>query len=291
MLAGGAAAQDYRVLVFTKTAGYRHDSIPAAIGAVQNMGVSSCFAIEATEDSSQFSAANLSRFRVVVFLLTTGDVLNPAEQDAFEAWFRAGGGWVGVHSASDTERTWPFYGQLLGGAYFVNHPEIQSASIHIEDPNHLSTVGIPAVWVRTDEWYNFSSNPRPIVQVLARLDESTYNGGTMGDHPIAWCHVFQGGRAWYTAGGHTIESYSEPHFLSHIRGGIQWAAANGGCGCYANCDDSTSAPALTANDFACFLNRFTEGDAYANCDGSTGVPTLTSNDFVCFVNAYAAGCS
>ena len=148
-----------------------------------------------------------------------------------KAYIGRGGGWVGIHSAADTEYDWPFYGGLLG-AYFKQHPAVQPAAIDVTDRAHPSTRHLPARWTRTDEWYDFRSNPRGSVHVLATLDESTYSGGTMGaDHPIAWCHPFRGGRAWYTAGGHTVESYSEPDFRRHVLGGILWAAglAKGGC--------------------------------------------------------------
>ncbi len=213
------AGELFRVLVFTKTAGFRHTSIPNGVQMVNELGAEHCFAVEHTEDSTQFSAENLARFRVVIFLCTTGDILNNEQQTAFEAYIGDGGGWVGVHSASDTEYSWPFYGQLLG-AYFSSHPQPQTAQIDIEDADHPSTETLPDPWTRFDEWYNFQTNPRPLVRVLATLNESTYSGGTMGDdHPIIWCREFAGGRSWYTAGGHTEASYAEPHFRRHVLGG------------------------------------------------------------------------
>jgi type 1 glutamine amidotransferase len=220
-----------QVLVFSKTAGFRHDSIPAGIAAIRSLGRANGFTVSATEKAGAFNARNLHRIDAVVFLSTTGDVLSPRQQKAFKAYIRHGGGWVGVHSAADTEYDWPFYGRLLG-AYFQSHPEVQQAAIDLTDRSHPSTRNLSARWTRTDEWYSFRSNPRGGVHVLATLDESTYSGGTMGaDHPIAWCHPFKGGRAWYTAGGHTIESYSERDFRRHLLGGILWAAglAKGDC--------------------------------------------------------------
>ena len=223
--------QRARILVFSKTMGFRHDSIPAGIAAIQSLGRANGFSVTATENAKDFTRKRLARFDAVVFLNTTGDVLAPRQQAAFKSFIRHGGGWVGVHSAADTEYDWPFYGGLLG-AYFQSHPAIQPATIDVTDQSHPSTRHLPARWMRTDEWYSFRSNPRGRVHVLATLDESTYSGGTMGaDHPIAWCHPFTGGRAWYTAGGHTIESYSEPDFRRHLLGGILWAAglAKGNC--------------------------------------------------------------
>lgn len=214
----------YRILVFTKTAGYRHASIPNGTATLQALGAENNFAVDATEDAGVFSDEGLAPYQAVVFLSTSDDVLNEVQQAAFERYIRAGGGFAGIHAASDTEYDWPWYGGLVG-AYFDNHPEIQTATITVVDQTHPSTVPLPMRWERTDEWYNFRTNPRGEVQVLATLDETTYAGGTMGDdHPIAWYHTYDGGRAWYTALGHTAESYADSLFQAHLLGGIAYAA-------------------------------------------------------------------
>ncbi len=218
-----AADPTYKVLVFSKTAGFRHSSIPTGVQAIRDLGAANDFTVDATEDGAAFTGANLAQYRAVVFLLTTGDVLDDTQQAAFESYVRSGGGYVGVHSASDTEYQWPFYGGVVGG-YFHSHPAIQQATVRVEDRAHASTSHLGTDWVRTDEWYNFQTNPRANVHVLARLDESTYSGGNMGDHPIAWCQTYQGGRSWYTAGGHTEQTYAEPGFRAHLLGGLRYAA-------------------------------------------------------------------
>ncbi|QQQ74027.1 ThuA domain-containing protein [Saccharothrix sp. 6-C] len=218
-----AADPSYKVLVFSKTAGFRHSSIPNGIQAIRDLGAVNNFTVDATEDGGAFTGANLAQYRAVVFLSTTGDVLNDTQQGAFESYVRAGGGYVGVHAASDTEYQWPFYGGVVGG-YFHSHPAIQQATVRVEDRAHASTSHLGSDWVRTDEWYNFQANPRANVHVLARLDEGTYSGGNMGDHPIAWCQTYQGGRSWYTAGGHTEQAFAEPGFRAHLLGGIRYAA-------------------------------------------------------------------
>jgi type 1 glutamine amidotransferase len=226
---GAARAQPadarYRVLAFSRTTGFRHDSIPDAIAAIRALGAQRGFLTDATEDPTGFTDAGLAEYGAVIFLLTTGDVLDASQRAAFERYIRAGHGYVGVHSAADTEYGWPWYGGLVG-AYFASHPDIQTATVHREDPTHVSTASLPEPWVRTDEWYNFRSNPRATsdIHVLASLDETSYAGGAMGDHPIAWCRPYDGGRAWYTGGGHTRESYAEPLFLDHLAGGIEYAA-------------------------------------------------------------------
>ncbi|WP_020666603.1 ThuA domain-containing protein [Amycolatopsis nigrescens] len=213
------------VLVFSKTAGFRHDSIPAGIKAIQEMGAANGFTVEATEDAGAFTTENLARFSAVVWLSTTGDVLNAEQQTAFESYIAGGGGYAGVHAASDTEYDWPWYGDLVG-AYFDSHPHNQQATVNVEDDQHPSTAGLPNQWSRFDEWYNYRENPRQDVHVLAALDENSYQpgSGAMGDHPIAWCHTSSGGRSWYTGGGHTVESYAEPEFRQHLLGGILYAA-------------------------------------------------------------------
>src|SRR6201987_5433903 len=155
-LAAAAENADPRftVLVFSKTTGFRHDSIPQGIAAVRALGADHDFAVDSTEDAARFTDPELARYKVVVFLSATGDILDADQKAAFERYIRSGGGFVGVHSASDTEYRWAWYGRLVG-AYFASHPEIQRATVRIEDPAHPSTKGLPPAWQRTDEWYNF----------------------------------------------------------------------------------------------------------------------------------------
>ncbi|MFG3505070.1 ThuA domain-containing protein [Streptomyces sp. NPDC047821] len=212
-----------RVLVFSRTAGFRHDSIPAGIAALKELGATSNITVDATETAAQFTTSNLARYDAVVFLSTTGDVLNAEQQKAFENYVATGGGYVGVHAAADTEYDWEFYGGLVG-AHFASHPHIQPATVRVEDHAHPATKDVPAAWERTDEWYNYRTNPRGQARILATLDETTYQGGTMkGDHPIAWCQSYRGGRAFYTGGGHTAASYAEPAFRRHLLGGLRYA--------------------------------------------------------------------
>ncbi len=215
------------ILVFSKTGAFRHGSIPDALASLHKLGMSQHVVIDFTENASAFTDENLSRYNAVVFLLTTGNILNTSQKVAFEHYIRHGGGYAGVHSASDTEYGWSWYGQLVG-AYFDRvhgHSRVVQASVHVLDSTHPSTRMLPSLWIRTDEWYNFASNPSSVVHVLMTVDEKTYVGGVMGvDHPIAWYHTFDGGRSWYTAMGHTSESYKEPLFLAHLWGGILYAA-------------------------------------------------------------------
>jgi type 1 glutamine amidotransferase len=214
----------FAILVFSKTAGFRHDSIPPGVAAVRQLGAARGFSVDATEDAGAFTDASLAKYKAVVFLSTTGDVLNTAQEGAFERYIRRGGGFVGVHSATDTEYDWAFYGALVG-AYFSGHPDIQNATIQIDDAGHPVAALLPRPWMRRDEWYNFRENPRGRVDVLATLDERTYSGGTMApDHPIMWSHTYEGGRSFYTALGHTQESFSESAFTDHLGRAILWAA-------------------------------------------------------------------
>lgn len=212
------------LLVYSHTNGYRHQAIPEGIDALQSLGDEHGWTVEATEDSTAFRSDRLAEVDVVVFLNTTHDVVGPDGQKALRTFVEDGGGFVGIHSAADTEYDWPWYGRLVG-AYFDGHPEIQEATVHVEKDDHPSTQMLPEEWPRRDEWYNYKSNPRDSVTVLLTLDESTYEGGTMGDdHPIAWYHTVKDGRSWYTGGGHTAASYSDPDFRAHLVGGIHWAA-------------------------------------------------------------------
>lgn len=227
-LSAGAAGESFNVLVFSKTLMFRHASITNGIAAIKKLGAENNFRVDGTEDSAQFIPSNLAKYRVIIFLSTSGDVLNEEQQNAFQGWLRGGGGFVGVHAAvagkMATEGLWPWYAKLYC-TEFHNHPAIANATIHVEDQRHASTAHLPSQWMRTDEWYNFETSPRGKVHVLATLDETTYKGGTMGrDHPIAWWQRFESGRVWYTALGHTTASYTEPLFLQHLLGGIQFAA-------------------------------------------------------------------
>jgi type 1 glutamine amidotransferase len=213
----------FAVLVFTKTAGFRHDSIPAGIAAIKTLGDQHHFHVDTSEDATVFTDESLARYQLVIFLNTTGDILERGQQAAFERFIQRGGGFVGIHAATDTEYEWPWYGQLVG-TYFESHPAIQTATLGVVEATHASTQHLPAEWTRRDEWYNFRADPSSRVKVLIRIDETTYSGGSMGaNHPISWSHEYDGGRAWYTAMGHTAESYYEPFFLNHLLGGIRWA--------------------------------------------------------------------
>lgn len=211
-----------RVLVMTKTAGFYHASIPKGIEAIQKLGAENGFDVEVTKDSALFTDKNLKKFAAVIFLNTTGTLFNDDQKAAFQKYIRSGGGFVGIHAATDTEYGWPWYNKMVG-AWFASHPKQQVAKLEVKDKSHPSTKHLPEVWERKDEWYNFK-NINPDVKNLIVIDEKSYEGGKNGDfHPMAWYHNFEGGRVFYTGLGHTDESYSEPLFLQHILGGIQYA--------------------------------------------------------------------
>jgi type 1 glutamine amidotransferase len=215
-----------RVLVFAKTLGYRHASIADGLIAIQKLGRENNFLVDTTTNAAYFRDDSLKHYAAVVFLSTTGDVLNDEQQAAFERFIHTGGGFAGVHAAADTEYNWPWYNRLLG-AYLLNHPRLQTAVVVVKDKNHPSTSMLPDRWQRFDEWYNYKSI-MPDIRVLATLDETTYEGGVHGEnHPISWYHAVGCGRSWYTGLGHTRESYRESLFLQHLLGGIQYAIGNG----------------------------------------------------------------
>jgi len=213
-----------QILVFTKTMGYRHSSIEKGVEILKNLGKENSFSITQTEDSLQFNDTNLKKYDLVLFLNTTLDVFDSNQEQAFKNYINNGGNYMGIHAASDTEYDWPWYGKLVG-AYFDGHPndpDIREAKMKVVNRQHLSTTHLDDIWVRNDEWYNYK-NINPKLQVLICLDETSYEGGTNGDnHPIAWYQEFDGGRVFYTGGGHTTESYDEPDFQKHLLGGINY---------------------------------------------------------------------
>jgi type 1 glutamine amidotransferase len=218
------AAPARKVLVFSKTAQFRHaDGIPAGIKAIQQLGAENQFAVDATEDAGAFTPENLKQYGAVIFMSTTGDVLNEAQQAAFEQYIKSGGGFVGVHAATDTEYDWPWYGQLVG-AYFGSHPPGQQEAVFkVTNPNNIATRHLPATFRKTDELYNFKWIAEGL-QVLVTIDENSYKGGKNGEfHPMSWYHNYEGGRAFYTGMGHDAKTFAEPLFLKHLLGGIDYA--------------------------------------------------------------------
>ncbi len=214
-------AKTASLLVFTKTKGFRHGSIEKGVATLVELGENNDFTISETDDATDFNTENLEQYQGVVFLSTTGDVLTNGQQLAFERYIQNGGSFMGIHSATDTEYDWPWYGQLVG-AYFNGHPSIQDASITVSNDKHPATAHLQNTWERKDEWYNFK-DINPAILVLLNLDEDSYDGGTNGpNHPIAWYHDFDGGRSFYTAGGHTEASFEEPDFKQHLLGGINY---------------------------------------------------------------------
>ncbi len=241
VIASCSWAQDddkINVLVFTKTSGYRHESISSGVKCMWELGLKHNWNVTATEDATLFNDEFLGKFDVVVWLNTTQDVLNDEQQKAFERFYRSGKGFVGIHSAADTEYEWEWYGKMIGGAWFKGHPPTQMATLIIEDTDHPSMLIFKEMsmktWTVIDEWYAHKANPRPHVNVLMTLEESSVkNLGDNpepervlmgGDHPMAWYHETDGGRAFYTNRGHTPESFEDDALREHFRGGIEWAA-------------------------------------------------------------------
>ncbi|MFO0634650.1 MAG: ThuA domain-containing protein [Nannocystaceae bacterium] len=217
-----AAAADASLLLFSKTAGYRHASIPTAVAALQDQAAARDWTILATEDAAVFTDGTLANIDAAVFLMNTGDVLDEAQQAGLQAFVEGGHGFVGIHATVNAETRWPWFGTLIG-TRFVDHPAPQDAIVHVVAPRHPACAGLPQSWSRFDEWYNFTASPSDKVDVLLQLDESTYQGGTMGrDHPIAWTHELAGARVFYTAGGHPSEAWADPQWLAHVTGGIAW---------------------------------------------------------------------
>lgn len=215
-------AEKPKVLLFSKTQKFYHTVIPEGRTAIVKKGAENGIIIDTTANASLFTESNLKQYKAVIFFNTTGDVLNDAQQNSFEQYIKSGGGFVGIHSATDTEFDWPWYGKLVG-AYFTNHPAQQNATLNVVNSNHPATKGLPAEWKRFDEWYNFKDLAADL-NVLITIDETSYSGGKNGaNHPMAWYHNYDDGRSFYTALGHTSNSYKDSLFMNHILGGIQYA--------------------------------------------------------------------
>ena len=215
------AQKSTTVVIFSKTEGYRHQSIEAGIASIKKLGEENHFLVIATENADEL-ISYVKKCEVVVFLNTTENIFNEEQQKVFKKFITNGGGFVGIHSATDTEYDWPWYGKMIG-AYFESHTDKQEATINIVNIQHAATNFLSSHWKKFDEWYNFK-NISSHINVLMTLDETTYSGGLNGEnHPISWFHEFEGGRIFYTGLGHTKESYSDEMFLKHILGGIFYA--------------------------------------------------------------------
>jgi uncharacterized protein len=218
-----AVQKQKKILVFSKTAGYRHTSaIAAGKKYIMELGQKNKFGVDTTESAAIFTTENLKQYAAVIFLCTTGNVLDEQQQAAFKQFIQGGGGYVGLHSASDTEYDWPWFGEL-NGAYFKNHPRQQEAVFNVVDTTHITTAHLPKVWKRFDELYNFKWIGTDL-HILITIDETSYNGGGNGEnHPMAWYHDFDGGRSFYTALGHDNKSWEDPLYLQHVLGSIKYA--------------------------------------------------------------------
>ncbi|MFJ7996099.1 ThuA domain-containing protein [Streptomyces sp. NPDC096310] len=251
-----AEAAAFRVLVFSKVTNFEHDSIPAGIKAVERLGSENGFDVEATSDSAAFTEENLSRFQAIVFNNTnstpeSGDLLDAAQRAALQGFVRGGGGWVGLHSASASERDWSWYEGLVG-AVFDKHPAVQTGRVKVLDRTHPSTRDLPQLWERTEEWYNWRTNPTGKVHTLAQIKvRDGIDGLDEGvDHPWSWCQNYDGGRSWFTAGGHDAAAFEEDAFLSHLLGGIQWAAGSAPGDCTATRTGAFQRTPLVTSDLA-----------------------------------------
>jgi type 1 glutamine amidotransferase len=212
-----------QVLVFSKTQAFRHASIPEGKLAMLKLGIENRWAVDTTEDASLFTIDNLKRYNTIVFLNTTGDVLNEAQQVAFQNYIRGGGSFVGIHAASDTEKDWTWYNNFVG-AYFKGHPKPQNARYNVVDKSFPAVSFMPDTINRMEEVYNFYNFKKELVNVVMTVDEASYTGGNMGAyHPIAWYHTYDGGKAFYTSWGHFPETFKEELFLKHITAAIEWA--------------------------------------------------------------------
>jgi type 1 glutamine amidotransferase len=227
------AQKQFKALLVTTTRGWHHESIHSGVLAIQELGRKNYFDVVLFEDPNSFTDKNLEQYQVVIFLCTTGDIFDSAQQKVMERFIQSGKGYVGIHSASDTEYGWDWYTKLVGRMFHI-HPVIQTARLNVTDTSFPGLQGFAGNKLWTDEWYQFGPENISGLNYILAVDESTYNpkvdwgtkkGEGMGKfHPIAWYHNYDGGRAFYTALGHMPADFSDPVFLNHVYGGIFWAA-------------------------------------------------------------------
>jgi len=226
LMSASVSAQQFRALVFSKTAGFRHQSIPNAIVALKKMGTKQVFSVHASEDPKVLAEENLMKYDVLILVSSTGTIFDETTRASLQKFVRSGKGVVGVHAATDSEYDWPWYNEMIG-AYFLAHPAQQTLRLEVVDRDHPSTWHLPKNWMWTDELYEFR-DINPNIKVLINADETTYEvaRGNGKNHPMAWYHEFDGGRVFYTALGHVDSAWDDDDFLKHLYGGI-WYAATG----------------------------------------------------------------
>jgi len=229
-------SQQFKALLFTKTDGFHHESILEGVSTIKMLANRHHFTVDWHENATIFNDKALEGYAVVIFLNTTGNVLNDEQQAAFEKFIRAGKGWVGIHSASDTEYEWPWFTKMVGMMFKI-HPQNQTAYLKVENSNFPGMERFPSKLLWTDEWYEFQERKSDDLKFLLSVDEKSYNpnvkwgekeGKGMGFHPISWYHPYDGGRAFYTALGHIPLTFTDQIFQNHIYGGIYWAATGKG---------------------------------------------------------------
>lgn len=231
--AAPAQQKQFKALLVTTTRGWHHESLHSGVVALKEMGVKNYFDVVLWEDPNGFTDKFVAQFQVIIFLNTTGDIFDSAQQKVMERFIQSGKGYVGIHSASDTEYDWDWYNKLVGRMFKI-HPVIQTAKLNVLDDKFPGLQGFANNKLWTDEWYEFGPEKINGLNYVLAVDESSYNpkvewgpkkGEGMGKlHPIAWYHEYDGGRAFYTALGHLPTNFSDPAFLNHLYGGIFWAA-------------------------------------------------------------------
>jgi hypothetical protein len=227
------AQKQFKALVVTTTNGWHHESLHSGVIALKELANRNFFDVVLFEDPNSFNDKFLEQFQVVIFLNTTGDIFNPDQQKALEKFIQSGKGFVGIHSASDTEYEWEWYTKLVGRMFHI-HPTIQTAKLQVVDSTFPGLQAFEGGKLWTEEWYEYSAAKSNDLKVVLSVDETTYNpkvqwgnkkGEGMGkSHPIAWYQNFDGGRSFYTGLGHLPTNFSNQAFLDHLYGGIVWAA-------------------------------------------------------------------
>jgi uncharacterized protein len=227
-----SAADSKRVLIYSGSTGFRHESIEPGVAAIKVLATREGFAADTSEDPNVFTAERLKPYSVIVFVSSTTNPKDPASEwfvgerrEALQGFVHAGKGIVGIHAAADSHFNWPWYTKMIGGV-FERHPQgTPAGELTVVDGTHPSTRGLPQTIPHIDEWYYYKDfNPR--VQLLMTFDPASIGETDANPNPISWAHEFEGGRVFYTGLGHTKEAYRTSFFLKHIAGALHWAAGD-----------------------------------------------------------------
>jgi type 1 glutamine amidotransferase len=215
----------FKMLIYSITKAFKHDSIPQGVQMLKDIGVEQGFETVVAADNSDITLEGLSKYEIVFFMNSTGDIFNPTEQQAYEDWMTTkNGAFGGTHSATDTENGWEFYSEVTGQYYDLHDNCCAAAQLQWQPAalEHVAVKGLPSPWNRSDEWYKFNRAGQWSTKAgFTILSTVTTDGG--GTRPVSFVREYGNFRSFYTSLGHQGSAFQDADVKKHIARGIMWA--------------------------------------------------------------------